>query len=270
MRRRTIFILAVALAALWVLACSESIRKPQTRDPLEALTYDYLNKVKMKKWDDSYNMMSADTRKYFDKKAFVEWATTFIAPKVDYVYVTRIEKRKLDATVYTKFMKKTKWESYNSLEEAKIKLSFVYKDGKWWVHRGDIVEEGREKEEKEKARLARVAEWKPHLKFHDFKVESKITADGPLLVFDGEIENTSDKIVEMVMVMVDFFDAKGVKVFDIVVVPIYISKWEKDKGALGPKSKTTFQSSISSEIPDTWAGKIDYYVYDAGDMPAKR
>ncbi|RJO67369.1 MAG: hypothetical protein C4523_09580 [Myxococcales bacterium] len=256
----------LAMWSLLFVGCEEKVSKPKTLDPLEARTYEYLTLIKAKSWDAAYAMLSAETQKYYPKEKFVEDATGFILPKVDALYVTKIEKHKLDALVFTEFKPKTEWATYNTMEEAKVKLNYLYKDGKWLVHYPDIVTQGAEDEEKEKVRLARVAEWKPNLLFHDFKVENKITDEGPMLVFNGEVENTSDKPVEMVMAMVDFFDANNQKIYNVVVVPVYISAWEK-KTALGPKSKTPFIQSISSEIPDSWSGKFEYYLFDAGDMP---
>ncbi len=267
MRQTAICLFLIVIFAL-ATACSENA-KPKTKDPLEALTYDYLNLIKQKKWDEAYAIHAAETRKYFPEKEFIAYAEDFISPKVDAIYVTRIEKRKLDATVETAFKPKSNWATYNSLESAKLKLEYVYQDGKWWISRPEIVVKGAEEEAKNNARQERVNKWKPHLKFSDFRVENKITDEGPTLVFHGELENTTQEPLEMAMVKVDFFDGKGSKVFHIVFVPIYVSEWQK-KEALKPGEKRTFMESVSSEIPDDWSGKIDYYLFDAGEMPNKR
>ena len=266
MRNTTLVVVLVILSL--AAACSDTT-KPKTKDPLESLAYEYIGFVKAKNFDGAYNMLSNETRRYYPKEEFIEYATSFILPKVDAVYVTRLEKRKLDATVFTEFKPRSSWATYNTMEQAKIKLFVVYKEGKWLIHMTDIVEKAREKEEREKERLARVAEWKPHLEFHEFRVENQITDDGPMLVFHGEIENKSEKLCEMVMVMIDFYDGKGAKVFNIVVVPVYISTYEKMEG-LKPKGKLPVQSSISSEIPEAWSGRIEYSLWDAGVMPNKR
>ena len=208
MRNTTLVVVLVILSL--AAACSDTT-KPKTKDPLESLAYEYIGFVKAKNFDGAYNMLSNETRRYYPKEEFIEYATSFILPKVDAVYVTRLEKRKLDATVFTEFKPRSSWATYNTMEQAKIKLFVVYKEGKWLIHMTDIVEKAREKEEREKERLARVAEWKPHLEFHEFRVENQITDEGPMLVFHGEIENKSEKLCEMVMVMIDFYDGKGAK-----------------------------------------------------------
>jgi hypothetical protein len=265
---RQISLLLCLMIAVVVLAGCEQ-ESAQTKDPLETLTYQYLDKVKNKDWDGAYAMLSDETQKYYPKEQFTEYLQEFVLPKVDALYVTRIEKHKLDASIETSFKPKSSWATYNTVESAKVKLEVVYKDGNWLITFPDIIAKGQEKEEKEKARQERVAKWEPLLKFNTFTVENKITDEGPMLVFNGEIENTGEETCEMLMVMVDFFDGKGEKVFNIVVVPIYISPYEKKDG-LQAKEKEVFQSSISSEIPDTWSGQIKYRVFDAGDMPQKQ
>ncbi len=263
------FGLTAMMLALWLAfsGCEEKVSKPKTQDPLEALTYEYLTVIKAKDWDKAFGMLSADTQKYYDKKEFTEWATTFILPKVDAVYVTKITKHKLDAEIKTEFKPQSSWATYNTMEQAKVNLNVVFKDGKWWIHYADIVAKGMEKEQWEKERQERVAKWEPFLKFHDFRVENKITDNGPMLVVDGKLENTGDETVEMVQTMVKFFGPKGETVYSVVVVPIYVSKWDETKKALGPKETREFTESISSEIPDTWVGKFERVLYDAGNMP---
>lgn len=269
--KKAALIFSIIMFAVIAFGCDESkiAMKPKTEDPLEAMTYDYLNNVKAGNWDGAFGMMSEETRKYYPKEEYVAWAKDFILPKVDFVYVTKIEKRKLDAIVLTKFKPQTTWTTYNTLEQAKIKLEYIFRDGKWWIHMSDIVQKGREEEARREARLGRVAEWKSKLLISNFRVENRITDEGPMLVFNGDVENKGDKAVEMVMVKVDFFDGQGKKMYDVVVVPIYISEWEK-KTALRSMKKTPFQQTISSEIPDTWTGEIKYELHDAGDMPQKQ
>lgn len=268
--RRMSWIVLTLVFALGLAACEKADdAASQTRDPLETLTYRYLNLVKSKDWDGAYGMLSEETRKYYPKDQFIEYATDFVLPKADEVYVTKIEKRKLDASIETSFKPKSSWATYNTVEGLKIKLEVVYQDGAWFITFPDIIAKGQEREEKENARLERVATWQPRLVFHSFSVENKITDEGPMLVFNGEIENTSDETCEMVMVMVDFLDGRGEKVYNVVVVPVYISAFEKKEG-LKAKTRLKVQSSISSEIPDTWVGEIRYQIYDAGDMPQRR
>ena len=269
--RPSIQIIALFIMGIFLFGCDsgKGLVKAKTDDPLEAKTYEFLGKIKLKDWDTTYGMLSDDTKKYYPKEDFIAWAKEFLVPKVDYVYVTKIEKHKLDATIFTKFKPNTTWSNYNSMESAKIKLEYVYKGGKWLIHMSDIVMKGMEKEAKEQERMVRVAEWKPHLKISKFKVENKITDEGPMLVFHGEMENTGTKAVEMVMVMANFFDGNDKKVYNVVFVPVYISEWEK-REALGPQKKQVFQQSISSAIPDTWSGKVTHELFDAGDMPQKQ
>lgn len=257
------------LLAILVFACSSEVSTPKTTDPLEVMFYDYLKLIKEGNYKGAYDMFSADTKEFYPLEEYTEYAKSFILPKVNDVYVTKIEKRKLDATVFSEFKPKSSWATYNTMESAKVKLDFVYQNGRWWIHYTDKVNEGKEKKALEDARLARVNEWKPQVKFNEFKVENKITDEGPTLVFTGEVENLSDKPCEMIMVMVEFFNHKSEKVFQIILVPVYISKYEGKEG-LKPKSKLKFESSILSEIPDSWTGKINYYIWDAGKMPAKQ
>jgi len=259
----------IVLLLVLVMGCSNEVSAPKTTDPLEVMFYDYLKHVKQGNYDAAYALFSKETKQFYPMEEYVNYAKTHILPKVNDVYVTKIEKHKLDATVFSEFKPKSSWATYNSMESAKIKLEFVYQNGKWWIHYTDKVNEGQEKKAVEEARIARVNEWKPNLKFLEFRVENKITDEGPTLVFHGELENLSDKLCEMVMVMVEFQNHKAEKVFQIILVPIYISKYEEKEG-LKAKTKLKFESSISSEIPDTWTGKINYYVWDAGDMPAKQ
>ncbi len=266
--KRSILFLTLVFFVVGLFACSEG-SKPKTKDPLEALTYQYLQTVKVKDWDKAYAMFSEETRKYYPQKTYIEDATTHVLPKVDSVYVTRIEKHKLDAVVETKFKPKSSWATYNTMESALIKLNFVYQNGNWYIHEPEIVSKGMEEEAKQAERKARVDKWGKMIKLNNFSVENKITDEGPMLVFHGEVENVGDEAVEMVMVMVDFFDGKGNKVYNVIVVPVYVSP-RQEMSALAPKSKKDFQQTLSSEIPDTWSGKVDYYVHDAGPMPNNR
>ncbi len=265
---RNASILAVLAIILLISACSES-EQARTKDPLEALTYEYVDYIRTKDWDKAYAMLSVDTQKYYKKDKFIEYAKSFILPKVDAIYVTKIEKRKLDADITTAFKPKSSWATYNTMKSALVNLFVQYKDGKWYIHYKDIVDKAIEEEKIENDRKARVAKWSPHIKFLDFKIENTITEEGPMLVFNGEMENTAEELLEMAMVMVEFLGAKGEKVYSVVVVPVYISAYEEKAGLKG-KSKMKVQSTISSQIPDTWVGKINYRLWDAGKMPQKQ
>ena len=68
-----------------------------------------------------------------------------------------------------------------------------------------------------------------------------------------------------------FFNANHEKVYSVVVVPVYISRWDPKKAKpLMPGENRDFIETILSEIPDDWSGEFKYELWDAGDMPKKR
>ncbi len=263
---RKIALLAITILLLTALSACEQARP---KDPLEVISNKFFQHCKMVQWDDAYGMLSADSQKYYKKEKFVEDASMFIKPKVDSLYITRIEKHKLDALVFTEFKPKSSWETYNTMESAKVKVNYVYRDGKWKVHYPEIVSKGQEEEQIESERKARSDKWNKAIKFNKFNVENKITDDGPKLVFTGEWENVGEEAVEMAMVKVQFFDGNDKEVYAVVVVPQYLSRHDPDRKPFAPKEKREFVETISSRIPDTWSGKVKYFIWDAGKMPGK-
>lgn|GEM_PF-5073459 len=264
---RKIALWAIMMFLFTVLAACEKA-PTRAKDPLEVISENYFQLCKTDKWDEAYAMLSADSLKYYPKETFIEDQKMYIKPKVDSLFITKIEKHKLDATVFTEFKPGSSWETYNSLDGAKVKVGYIYADGQWKIHFPDIVTKGIEQETLENERKARADKWTPFIKFLSFNVESKITEEGPKLVFTGEYENTGKEAVDMIMLKVQFFDPDEKEVYSVLLVPQYLSKRNADRKPFGPGEKRPFTETILSEIPDNWSGKINYFIWDAGPMPA--
>ena len=151
--RKTAF-LAIMMLLISILAACEKA-PTRAKDPLEVLSDNYFQLCKTDKWDDAYAMLSADSQKYYPKETFIEDQKMYIKPKVDSMFITKIEKHKLDAVVFTEFKQGTSWEPYNTLESAKVKVNYVYADGQWKIHFPDIVTKGIEQETLDNERKAR-------------------------------------------------------------------------------------------------------------------
>ncbi len=260
--RKTMTCWLLAVMAVSMLVACDKVNR--TKDPLEVETEAYLELIKQKKWDEAYARYTDETRKYWTKEEFVKSEEERVTPYLGDILIKRIEKHKLDATIFTEFISRNR--HLNSLEEAKIKLQYKYENGKWWLDRPDLVQKGKDKERQEQERKDRVEKYGKPLKIEEFKVRTEMMDEGPTFVFSGKITNTGTETAEMVMIMVEFFNDKKEKIYSVVVVPIYISPPE-GKEALKPKQTQKYQISILSEIGDDWDGSINYYVYDAGPMP---
>lgn len=276
MKTHRLIILAGLLGLCFVgIGCSESVENAKTNDPMEIQTYEFLKLIKEDKLDQAWALYSEETRKYFPKEQFAEWVKDAqIKDKAEFVYVTKLDKQQLTGTVFTEFKPRTRWAPFNSQDEAKIKLDFVYVNGQWQVHNKKVVDAAKEDEAINGERRKRADEWKTRVKFHEFKVENKMVDGSPALVLAGELENISENEMQMIQMRVYFLDANGKDLaLDkagrqkfVVFVPVYTSA-RQGKKPLQPKERRTFVETILTEPPDDWTGEIRFDVFDAGEMP---
>ncbi len=238
-------------------------------DPVEAATMEFLDAVKAKKWDNAYAMLTAKTREAWPKEEFIKETKFQITPKIGSLHIRRIEKKAETATLYTDLI--GDWAHLNTVESQRVTLQWRKENDKWLIEKPEMIAKLEEQRALDAARKARADKWRDKLVWSDFKVRSELTEEGPALVFTGNVKNAGASALEMAQVFTYFFNADNEKVYSVVVVPVYISRWDPKKAKpLMPGESREFIETILSEIPDDWSGEFKYELWDAGDMPNKR